>query len=361
MTPYKITNSVAAKQYEGMQAAGKKNETVHSFKSELEATIALKNPKPAQPEVQRLKFPPQLAFVSKKITIPTQPNSTNAYQLASSEPKCLSGWEKYKEDQLLSNPGGDRYDLCQNKILNISEEPTSFLGRIGKDFSDGIANISNGVKNLFMGTQRAYRDDDGQIKTVKKGGVFRAIGGLLKNIGSALTFGQWHPDEEKAPKGFIERAKFTLSKLKNAVMGDLLQGVAGSTLQIGEDLVLAGWNLAEIIPDATIGNFDVGKKLTTAIFDNGQVAVDYLTDIMPTGEAWLRVHALNIKDRKLPILYNLSLQEHYKGDARWQTVRNTPFRKTIETIGSLLADIAAVKFISNSHETSQGQKKETGY
>jgi hypothetical protein len=144
--------------------------------------------------------------------------------------------------------------------------------------------------------------------------------------------------------------------MKEAIIGDLVQGVSGSVIHMGEDLALAGWNLVEVLPDATIGNFQEGRKLTTTIFDNGQVAIDYVTDILPMGEAWLRVHAsklCNLKDPKLPILYNMNMPEHFTGDVRWRYIRNTPFRKTIETIGSLLADIVAVKIINDAKSTSE--------
>ena len=359
--PLNITRSVATQKYEGIQATYKKNKPNPTFKSELAATIASRKPEAMPSAMPPSKISSAGDGASLKLATSHLPNITKAHQQQPLETNRLSGWETYKEDQLLSNPGGDRYDLQQNKIMTVSEKPTSFLERIGKDFSDGFSNLINGVKNIFMGADRSYRDADGQIKTVKRDGIFRALGRCLKNIGSALTFGQWHPDEEKAPEGFVERAKFTFSKIRHALMGDLLQGVGGGTLQVGEDLVLAGLNLVEILPDATIGNVDAGEKLTTAIFDNGQVIVDYLTDILPTGEAWLRVHALSLKDRNPPIFYNLSLPENYEGDARWQTVRNTPFRKTIETIGALLADIVTVRLISNSHGSSQGRKKEAGY
>ena len=355
-----ISNSAVVKQYQGIQAALKGNKSPLSFKSEFTTAAASQQKAISPSKAAPAKLPSPLAAVSPKLADLPDRRVPHAYQQMSSETKQLSGWEQYKEEQLLSNPGGDGYEVRQNRIIPVNKVPTSFLGRIGKDFSDGLANLTNGIKNLFIGVNRSYRDTDGQIQTVQKDGVFQALGKFFKNVGSALTFGQWHPGEENAPKGFVERAKFTLSKLKNAVLGDLVQGGAGGTLQVGEDLVLAGLNLVEIVPDATIGNVDAGRKLTTAIFDNGQVAVDYLTDILPTGEAWLRVHALNIKDRKPPVFYNLSLDVQHDGDARWQTVRNTPFRKTIETVGALLADIATVKLLSNTHGTSQEREKDAG-
>ena len=108
---------------------------------------------------------------------------------------------------------------------------------------------------------------------------------------------------------------------------------------MGEDLLLAGWNLLETIPDATIGNFKTGKKLTTAVFDNVQVALDYLTDILPAGDAWIRVHSPDLKEYKAPILNNIHRPERTNGDSRWRYIRNTSFRKTIETAGSLVMDV----------------------
>jgi len=45
-------------------------------------------------------------------------------------------------------------------------------------------------------------------------------------------------------------------------------------------------------------------------------------------------------DKMLPVYYNLKTSEHNIDDPRWATVRNTQFRKTIESVGSLLSDAA---------------------
>jgi len=114
-----------------------------------------------------------------------------------------------------------------------------------------------------------------------------------------------------------------------------------------------------VVPDATIGNFHEGAKLTTTIFDNGQVVIDYLTDIVPTGEAWIRVHSPNfddLDDAKAPIVYNIQLPERFNEDTRWKYVRNTPFRKSIETIGALLADAAAIRILGDTSFSSEGRK-----
>jgi hypothetical protein len=271
----------------------------------------------------------------------------------------LSDWEKYKDDQLLSNPGGDYYNLKEKAVLSQSKEEETFWDRIGKDISDSFDNLKNCFHNLFLGAKILYRDENDQIQEATQKGLLGSVGDFFKDLGSAFSFGTWRPDGEPEPEGFADRMGFFFSKMKEALFGDIFQGVGGSAIRSGESLVLAGWNLLEVIPDATVGNFEEGAKLTTTIFDNGQVAIDYLTDIIPTGEAWLRVHSPNfddLNDAKAPVIYNIQLPERYDKDTRWKYVRNTPFRKTIETIGSLLADIAAVKVLGDSSFSSEGKK-----
>jgi hypothetical protein len=287
-----------------------------------------------------------------------------AYQQQSGQPPStqapvsqMSDMQKYKDDQLLRNPGGDHYFLDQKKVVADPPERKSLWGRLKKNLADSFGNVKNFFSNLLFGQKVCYRDQSEQIKETSRKGLIGSIGDFFKDLGSGLTFGKWRPDGEKAPQGFLERMGFAVSKMKEAFSIDLFHGVLGSVNHMAGNLVLAGWNLMQVVPDATIGNFEAGKKLTTTIFDDGQVVVEYLTDIMPSGDAWLRVHAPNIKDLKPPILYNLGMPEHYDGDVRWQHIRNTPFRKAIETIGSLLADVAMVgtvgpvKFLSeDSHK-----------
>jgi hypothetical protein len=273
-------------------------------------------------------------------------------------PIQMSGWAKYKDDQLLRNPGGDHYYLEENKVVDDPKERESFLGRIGKDLADVAGNIKNFFGNLFMGSKVRYRDENNQIKEGTQRGLVGTCVDFVKNMGSALTFGLWHPDNEKGPQGFMERISYAGSKLKQAVLGDLVEGIPQSVNHMGKNIALAGLNLVQVIPDATIGNLEEGRKLTTKVFDNGQVMVEYLTDIIPTGDAWFRVHASSLKDLEAPVLYNLKMPEYMKGDNRWQYVRNTPFRKTIETIGTLLADIASIGMavqtgISTNRETNK--------
>lgn len=267
----------------------------------------------------------------------------------------ISDWEKYRDDQLLSNPGGDHYYLEQNKVVSHPDDQESFWGRLKKDFSDAFSNVKNFFQNLLFGSKIRYRDKNNQIQEAKQRGLIGSVIDFFKDLGSALSFGAWRPDGEAEPKGFLKRCGFFFSKMKEAIFGDLIQGVTGSIVHMGEDLIFAGWNLVESIPDATIGNLKEGKKLTTAIFDNGQVALDYLTDILPSGDAWLRVHSPDLKKLSPPILNNINMPEHSTEDVRWKYVRNTPFRKTIETIGSLLIDVLTLKIFGHTKLFSEKQ------
>ena len=87
--------------------------------------------------------------------------------------------------------------------------------------------------------------------------------------------------------------------------------------------------------------------------------VEYLTDVIPSGDAWFRVHAASLDKLEMPVLFNLRQPESSVSDARWQYVKNTPFRKTIETIGSLLADVTSIGLIGQTcFSTNQNSKKQ---
>jgi len=274
-------------------------------------------------------------------------------------PAVQSGWQKYKDDQLLRNPGGDHYYLDKNMVSTDPGDRESFFARMGKDLSDVAANVKNFFGNLFMGSKIRYRDENNQIREATQRGLVGTCVDFFKDLGSALTFGVWHPDEAAGPQGVIGRLSHFCAKLKKAFLGDLVEGVPKSVNHMAKNLVLAGMNLVQVVPDATIGNLEGGRKLTTTLFDNGQVLVEYLTDVIPSGDAWFRVHAMNFSGGKAPVFYNLEMPEHAKVDTRWQYVRNTPFRKTIETIGTLLADIATVGLAGQSGiSTNQHSEKQ---
>ena len=334
-----------------------------NLRGDFESYLAgeLSDPDSYEPDVN-----PAFTLLPTDIALENIPNTLSAakvipaYQKEECHNTQINGWQKYKDDQLLSNPGGDGYYLEERKVISDPKDQESFWGRIGKDLSDSFDNLKQSFKDLFFGSEILYRDENNQIREGTQSGIIGSLIDLFKDLGSALSFGSWRPDGEAEPEGFVKRIGFFFSKMKESIFGDLVQGVGGSAIRVGEGIVLAGWNLAEVVPDATIGNFEEGRKLTTSIFDNGQVAIDYLTDILPTGEAWLRVHSPNfdsLNGSKAPVIYNIEMPEHYTEDVRWQYVRNTPFRKTIETIGSLLADAAAIQLIGDTGGLSQSKKE----
>ncbi|MEN6483777.1 MAG: hypothetical protein ABFD98_02735 [Syntrophobacteraceae bacterium] len=278
--------------------------------------------------------------------VPSIPDSKahEAYirQASAASQQKMSDYEKYKDDQLLRNPGGKRYDLEKKQVSAENGEQKSFFARIGKDLSDVFGNVKNAFCNLLFGSKIRYRDENGDIQEAKQKGLMGSCVSFLKNVASALSFGAYHPDSPEGPKGFGQRLLYSASRLKDAILKDALGGTTQSLNHTGKNLILAGWNLVEVVPDATVGNFNAGRKATETIFDNGQVVVEYLTDVIPSGDAWLRVHAAGFKELKAPVVYNLKMPEHYKGDVRWQYIRNTPFRKRIETVGALLADALCI-------------------
>jgi hypothetical protein len=262
----------------------------------------------------------------------------------------------YKEDQLLSHPGGDAMDLDAADPRKAEVNHEGFCERIGKDFRDAVANMGNFFKDLLWGSEFRYADDEGNVQTARRKGLLGNISEFFKDAVSGLSLGYFRPDGELEPNGLWPRIKFLYKKVvREALLDDLILGVPSSAVNMVDDAALGLWNLLEIIPDATIGNIPEGRKVVTSIFDNGQVMIDYLTDCLPTGEAWMRVHAYRLDKRGFqpPVVFNLRLPERFSQDLRWSTVRNTPFRKTIETMGSLLADVALVKLTSHAIRTSK--------
>ena len=279
---------------------------------------------------------------------PADPNAAlAAYRTHAASAPQQSDWEKYKDDQLLSNPGGDEYGPDASRAGG-----STWWGRVGKDLKDAWSNVKNCFENALFGAVRRYRGANGEIRETRQKGLAGSLGRFVTNVGSALSFGTWRPHGGEAPSGVKDRIGYFLSTMKQAVCGDLLDGAVGSALQMGEDLALAAWNLAEAVPDATVGAFPAAERATTAVFDNGQVVIDYLTDIVPSGEAWQRVHGWDFTqedDIRLPVMHNLTLPERYSGqDGRWNYVRNTPFRKTIETVGALIGDVLTLKVLGES-------------
>ncbi len=297
------------------------------------------------------------ALLSSKST-GNAPNSgtraSAAYRksLASKPPDSvqMSGWQKYKDDQLLRNPGGGYYSDQGKVVENTGKKSIPWL--IGRDISGVAGNIGNFFANVFMGSKIRYRDEKNQIRKTQQTGLLGTVGNFFRDLAGALSFGAYHPGSQQQPHGFKNRLLYSVSKLQDAFVGDMINGVPASVNHMAQNAILAGWRLVEVLPDAALGSFEPGRKLTTTVFDNGQVAVEYLTDIVPSGDAWLRVHGADWKKLKLPVIYNLKMPEHFDGDTRWSHVRNTPFRKTIETIGSLVADGLTIGFLGQTGGTS---------
>ena len=331
---------------------------ISQFQNQFTSPQIIPTPVVRKPESPLIfsDFLPESPEETTHVTTSSPPPRTEAMpQLFPPILPGMSGWEIYRDEQLLSNPGGDQYFTDQASTAE-GKESHSFCERVGKDVSDALANLGNFFGHLLLGTETHYRDTEGQVQVAEERGLVGSLVDFVKDVGSALTMGAWRPDGEKEPAGLGERAEFVFGKLKEAFVGDLVGGVGGSVNHMAEDLVLTGWNLVEVIPDATIGNFVAGERLTTMIFDNGQVAIDYLTDILPAGEAWLRVHSGDLSGGQLPVLFNLDMPETAQGDVRWETIHNTPFRKTIETIGALLADIATLTLLDIVNSGSEDHR-----
>jgi hypothetical protein len=302
---------------------------------------------PAPPPVDRVEFG------SRALSGPRAVNTRSAAAAAAYEKQGLSpvasglagDIAKYRDDQLLGSPGGDHYDLEKGRYTADPPEQRSFGGRIGKNIKDALGNMRNFAANLLFGAKRHYRDESGAVQEGRRRGLVGSVADFFQDLGSAFSFGAWRPDGEEEPRGFGRRVGFFFSKLKEAIFGDLLQGAAGSVVNMAKDLVFAAWNLLETAPDATIGNFEAGRKLTTAVFDNGQVTLGYIADILPGGDASVRVHSPDLENFKPPILNNLTMPENNPADARWKYVRNTPFRKAIETAGSIITSILTLRIL----------------
>lgn len=260
-----------------------------------------------------------------------------------------SSLQKYVDDQLLSNPGGDRYNLETRTVESAGKH--SFAERVGKDFADAFANARNFFADFLLGAKFCYRDERGEIQEGRKRGLLSTIGDFFKDLGSALSLGAWRPDGEAKPESFWQRVKFSVKKMKEAVVDDFLKALPASVNHMAEDVILTGWNVVETIPDATIGNSEAGERITSQVFDGGQVVIDYVTDVFPTGEGWQRVHSSNLLKLKPPIINNLQKAERDYEDNRWRYIRNTGFRKAIETIGALTADLLTfglIRWVSSS-------------
>ena len=256
---------------------------------------------------------------------------------------------KYKVDQLIADPGGDYYFRDgDNVVIRKEYDQPELKTRVGKDLSDARENIMRLIDDIGKGSTKNYIAPDGSVNTYHRLGLQASLGNFVKNMSSGLTFGAYVPEGEEKPIGGVNRAKHFFNKIfKEGVLQDLGKSTTGAVVSGLRHSVLAAVNTLEAVPDATIGNLESGRKLTTNIFDNGQVAVSYLTDVIPGGEAWFRVNSpgKTKEGKMLPVYYNLKTAEQNIDDPRWATVRNTPFRKTIESVGALISDAAMLGMV----------------
>ena len=270
---------------------------------------------------------PELMFTNNSVNKP-------------SKSSLLEQYKTYKEDQLMSNPGGDNFFLSKaGKVIDNNYDHSKITKRVGKDLSDAGNNLLNAVKDLGIGAKIKYVDKHGNIQDGRKVGLVGTVANFFKDTVSGLSFGLYSPKGEIKPQGGVARVKHLFKKIfKDALVGDIVKGVPKSAIHVGEDIMFAGLNAIEAVPDATIGNFKAGRKVTTAIFDNTQVAMDFVTDAIPGGDASARTRSFSLAKglKGLPILNNLTRPKEKQDEAEWQYVRNTKFRKVLETIPSMI-------------------------
>lgn len=260
-----------------------------------------------------------------------QQPTPNLERFAGHEKKegLLQQIKQYKEDQLLSNPGGDKFFLNRNSnVIDNNFDQSKFSDRVGKDLSDSLSNFKNMIKDLGTGSEVKYFDNTGNIKTRKKTGLVGTVGKFFKDVASGLTLGAYTPKNEEAPVGVVGRAKHFFKKIFiDGFAKDVFVGVPQSVINVGEDALFAGLNLIETIPDAAVGHTKTGRAITSNVFDNIQVAMDFVTDIMPGGEASTRMKTMIAQKLK-----NINDGKSGSESEGTQYVRSTPFRKAIETL-----------------------------
>ncbi|HHT9124472.1 MAG TPA: hypothetical protein ACFYD6_01490 [Candidatus Brocadiia bacterium] len=246
----------------------------------------------------------------------------------------------YKEDRLLSSPGGDSVFVDANgKVANKGVEHTCLIKRVGKDIKDAKSNFVNMLKDASCSAKFSYITQDGKIEDGQRVGLVKTLENFFKDLFSGISLGTYTPRAEEKPSGADETVKHSLKKVfLDAVYKDVAVGIPRGAVQIVKDAALVCLNLAEAIPDATIGITKTGEGVTTKVFDNTQVALNFFTDILPGGEGRGRVYAFKLDKgiKGLPLIHNLTTPEQGTDEADFQHVRNTSFRKTIETISSII-------------------------
>ena len=284
------------------------------------------------PVIERI---PRTPFPRRGEVPIARPLETAPQALGGSQPQ-RTAVGSYKDDQLLANAGGDEYVREAGTVrVDPSYDHSRFKQRVGKDLRDAAENLRDAAGDLSLGTTSYARSPSGEITARRRPGLLGTLGNFAKDAASGVTLGLYRREGEPAPRG-LRRVVYPFKKIVvDAVLKDLVVGVPGSLLRTGEHTTLAALNTAETIPDATIGNFDKGRKITSAAFDATQVGVSYLADVLPSGEAWSRVGAPGRGDGwGIPVVTNLKSPEYDPSDPRFDEVRNTPFRKGIETVGT---------------------------
>ena len=259
---------------------------------------------------------------------------------ASASHSLKDQFRKYKEDQLLSKPGGDNYIVNKDTNgIDYGVDQSKFINRVGKDLKDAGESFKNIFKDIGTGATIYYVNKEGHILEAKKTGFAGTLINFFKDIASGVSCGKYTPKGEAAPENVREAAKHFFKKIfVDALFKDVVVGIPRSAIHVGEDAVFACINLAEAVPDATIGNFKAGQAVTTELFDDTQVFIDYITDVLPMGEAGSRTRAFTFKKglNGLPVVYNITSPEQNMDDDKWKYVRNTPLRKAIESVATFI-------------------------
>lgn len=308
--------------------------------------VAMYNKNPAQPHYITYSKPEPLTFdnilktESKSHGYCRDEVTPTLSQRQGKPASFIDQVKMYKEDQLLSSPGGDSIFVDANgKVINKGIGQNSFMERVSKDINDAKGNFVNMLKDASCGSRFCYKAQDGEIKEEQRVGLAKTLENFFKDLVSGISLGTYTPGTEEDPLGAGETVKHSLRKVfVDAVYNDAVVGIPRGVVQIAKDAALVCLNLAETIPDATIGNTKVGETVTTKVFDNTQVALDFLTDALPGGKGRGRVYAFKLDKgiKGLPLIHNLTTPEQGADEADFRHVRNTSFRKTIETISSII-------------------------
>ncbi len=136
---------------------------------------------------------------------------------------------RYKEDQLLANPGGDHYHTDRTKNVIVKPDgPSGFIQRVGKDLKDAGSNFINMIENFIAGAEYKYRAADGSIGSGRHSGLLGTVGKFFRNMASGLSFGAYVPEGEAAPVGVWGRTKHFFKKVfGEALVNNLVAGALG--------------------------------------------------------------------------------------------------------------------------------------